>query len=216
LQLKWQAEQKLRHAEEQANDLPRVKLLIEHRRFAKDASGQPLTTVERTGRGEVILELFENEAPETVANFIDLVSRRFYDGTSFHLVLPATLVQGGDPNTKNNDPADDGAGGPGYFIADEFKSPKARHHFRGSVSMVNTGPGTSGSQFFFTLTPQPEMDGHFTVFGRVLQGQDVLDQLTPGRTTRELGHYGRIIPGDLLIRAEVLRKRPHEYKAQKQ
>lgn len=214
LQAKWQEELAIRRAEARADDLPRVRLTIEHRRFARDLAGNPLTAVESTGRGEIVLELFENEAPQTVANFIDLVSRRFYDGTSFHLVLPATSAVGGDPNTKNDDPDDDGKGGPGYAIADESRAKNARRHFRGSISMVKNEAGI-GSQFYLSLAPAPEMDGHFTVFGRILEGQETADRITRGRTTRSLRYFGRIIPGDLLVRAEVLRKRPHEYRAVK-
>jgi cyclophilin family peptidyl-prolyl cis-trans isomerase len=216
MQARWEVEQKLRAAEALANNLPRVRLVIEHRQFGKgkDAAGQSIASIETVGRREeVVLELFEEEAPNTVANFLELVGRKFYDGTSFHLALPATIVAGGDPLTKNNDPSDDGAGGPGYVIADEYKSPAARSHFRGSLSMVNTGPRTAGSQFFLSLAPSPEMNGTFTVFGRVLEGQQAVDRITRGRTTRLLGHYGKIIPGDLLVRAEVIRKRDHEYKA---
>jgi cyclophilin family peptidyl-prolyl cis-trans isomerase len=216
LQVNWEVEQKLRRAEVVADDLPRVRLVIEHRRFAKDASDKPLTTIESTGREEVVVELFENEAPVTVANFIDLVSRKFYDGTSFHLAVPGTMVVGGDPNTRNDDPSDDGAGGPGYVIPDEYQSKGARSHFRGSVSMVKTKPHTAGSQFFFGLSPLPQMNGAYTTFGRVIQGQEAVDRVTRGRTTRDLGHFGKIIPGDLLVRAEVLRKRPHEYRAVKE
>jgi cyclophilin family peptidyl-prolyl cis-trans isomerase len=215
---RWDVEQKLRAADALANNLPRVRLVIEHRQFGKgkDAAGQSIASVESVGpREEVVLELFEDQAPNTVANFLDLVTRKFYDGTSFHLALPATIVAGGDPLTKNSDPSDDGAGGPGYVIADECKSPAARSHFRGSLSMVNTGPRTAGSQFFLSLAPSPEMNGTFTVFGRVIQGQDAVDRITRGRTTRVLGHYGKIIPGDLLVRAEIIRKRDHEYKVLK-
>ena len=82
--------------------------------------------------------------------------------------------------------------------------------------MVKTEPRTAGSQFFFCLEPAPAMDGNFTVFGRILEGQDVADKITRGRTTRMLGSFGRILPGDLLVRAEVMRKRPHEYRAVKE
>jgi cyclophilin family peptidyl-prolyl cis-trans isomerase len=217
LQARWEVEQKLRRAEAVANNLPRVRLVIEHRQFgkSKDAAGKPVTSIESSGREEVLLELFEDQAPNTVANFLELVARKFYDGTSFHLALPATIVAGGDPNTKNNDPSDDGAGGPGYVIPDEFTSPAARSHFRGALSMVNTGPQTAGSQFFLSLAPSPEMHGTFTVFGRIIEGQGAVDRITRGRTTRILGHYGKIIPGDLLVRAEVIRKRDHEYRVVK-
>jgi cyclophilin family peptidyl-prolyl cis-trans isomerase len=214
---RWQVEQKLRRAEQKGDDLPRVRLLIEHRRFARDAKGAPLTTIETTGKGEVIVELFEDQAPAAVANFLTLVTAKTYDGTRFHLAEPAALVAGGDPQSRTGDPADDGTGGPGYFIPDEYELPGARGHFRGSLSLVNNGrPHTSGCQFFLTLVPMHEMDGRFTVFGRVLKGQDVVERITLGRTNPQVGHFGRIIPGDLLVRAEVLRKRRHEYRVIKE
>jgi cyclophilin family peptidyl-prolyl cis-trans isomerase len=214
---RWQAEQKLRRAEEKADDLPRVRLLIEHRRFARSPSGAPLTTVETTGKGEVILELFEDQAPLAVANFLTLVEAKTYDGTRFYLAQPATLVAGGDPQSRTGDPGNDGTGGPGYFITDEYNAPGARGHFRGALSLVNNGvPHTSGCQFFIMLAPMHEMDGRFTVFGRVLKGQDVVDRITLGRTNPQVGQFGRIVPGDLLVRAEVLRKRPHEYRVVKE
>jgi cyclophilin family peptidyl-prolyl cis-trans isomerase len=216
MEARWQAEKRLRAAEQKADDLPRVRLVIEHRRFARDANGSATTRIESTGTGEVILELFEDQAPNTVANFLQLASDKVYDGTRFYRAEGAAIVAGGDPKSKTGDAAGDGSGGPGYVIPDEFQRPEARAHFRGCISMVNTGPGTAGSQFFITLVPMPSMDGHFTVFGRVLQGQDVVDRITRGRTNPEVGFYGRLIPGDLLIRAEVLRKRPHEYKVLKE
>jgi cyclophilin family peptidyl-prolyl cis-trans isomerase len=210
---RWQAEQKQRRAEAKANDLPRVRLIIEHRRFARDARGVALTTVESTGRGEVIVELFEDQAPATVANFLNLVSQNFYDGTRFHAAEPANLVAGGDPNSKGADPLKDGGGGPGYVIPDEFDRADARGHFRGALGMGNNArPGTAGSQFYITFAPNKEMDGHFTVFGRVIEGQEVIDRITLGRTNPRVGRFGNIVPGDLLVRAEIVRKRPHEYK----
>jgi cyclophilin family peptidyl-prolyl cis-trans isomerase/tetratricopeptide (TPR) repeat protein len=212
---RWQREQTFRQAAARADDLPRVRLTIEHRHFARGADGQPLNTVQTAGREQVVVELFEDQAPVTVANFLDLVEKKFYDGTRFHLAEAATLVTGGDPNSRSADPSQDGAGGPGYLIPDEFDLPTARDHFRGSLSMVNTGPQTAGSQFFITLAPRPGMNGHFTVFGRVVEGQAAVDHITPGRTTPEVGRYGKTIPGDLLVRAEVLRKRPHPYRVDK-
>jgi cyclophilin family peptidyl-prolyl cis-trans isomerase len=209
----WQAELKRRAADKQRDDLPRVRFTIEHRRFARGEGGVTLTKVESTGKGEVVLELFEDQAPATVANFLSLVEGKVYDGTRFFAAAPATLVMGGDPKSKEGDPKDDGLNGPGYAIPDEFDRPDARRHFRGSIAMARTGPNTAGSQFFITLSPPgDEMDGHFTVFGRVVQGQEVVDRITLGRTNKQVGLPGRIIPGDLLVRAEVLRKRPHEYK----
>jgi cyclophilin family peptidyl-prolyl cis-trans isomerase len=215
---RWLAEQKLRQAEGRADDLPRVRLVIEHRRFARDDRGVRSDKIETTGRGEVVLELFEDQAPATVANFLSLVADKKYDGTRFHLALAAELVQGGDLRSRTGDPRNDGQGGPGYVIPDEFDRPDARRHFRGSLSMVNHGPHTAGSQFFLALAPNRGKDGVCTVFGRVLKGQDIIDRITRGRTTPEidLGRSIPVIPGDLLVSAEVLRKRRHEYRVIKE
>lgn len=211
----WETELERRRRDQEKGDLPRVRLVIAHRRWKRDAAGNITSDIEVTGDGSVIVELFEDDAPKTVANFIELVEKHFYDGTLFVVAEPPMYVQGGDPNSRNSDPDDDGLGGPGYVIPDEFAVPNARHHFRGSLGMVNTGPGTAGSQFFITLTPNHRFDGHFTVFGRVVEGMDVIDHITPGRTTKRLGHFGSIVPGDLLVRAEVTRKRPHAYEARR-
>ncbi|MBM4068136.1 MAG: peptidylprolyl isomerase [Planctomycetes bacterium] len=208
-------EARLRQADRDRDDLPRVRFTIEHRKFVLD-NGKPTAKIDARPGGEVVVELFEDQAPNTVANFIDLVEKKFYDGTKFCLAEPASLVLGGCPRTKNADPADDGTGGPGYYIADEIKVKNSRKHFRGSLCMANSNrPDTAGSQFYFTLTPQPNMNGIFTVFGRVIKGQDVVDRITPGRTNLEVGPYGRIIPGDVIVRAEVVRKRPHVYSVKK-
>jgi cyclophilin family peptidyl-prolyl cis-trans isomerase len=215
LETLWQAELKLRRQEETADDLPRVKLVIDHRRFVTE-NGKINTKVESSGKGEVILELFEDQAPNTVANFITLVEKKFYDGTKFFLSEPASLAAGGCPMTRNADPADDGTGGPGYCIPDEFGLPNARCHFRGSLSMVNESePDSAGCQFMITLVPQPRMNRLFTVFGRVIQGQEVVDRISQGRTNLEVAPFGRIIPGDVIVRAEVLRKRAHPYRVKK-
>lgn len=208
-------ETRLRQADRDRDDLPRVRFTIEHRKFVLD-NGKPTAKIDASPGGEVVVELFEDQAPNTVANFIDLVEKKFYDGTKFCLAEPASLVLGGCPRTKNADPADDGTGGPDYVIADEFKLKNARKHFRGSLCMANSGrPDSAGSQFYMTLTPQPTMNGLFTVFGRVIKGQDVVDRITTGRTNLDVGPFGRIIPGDALIRAEVIRKRPHAYTVKK-
>jgi peptidyl-prolyl cis-trans isomerase B (cyclophilin B) len=189
LQAQWKTEQKLREAEQKADDLPQVRLMIEHRRF-KMENGKINGKVESTGTEEVVVELFENEAPVTVANFLTLVSQHFYDQTKFYLSFPGQLAAAGCPLTKNADAADDGSGGPGYTIPDEFESPKARRHFRGSLAMANSGPNSAGSRFFITLVPQPRMDGHFTVFGRVIKGQEAVERITQGRTHPEVARVG--------------------------
>lgn len=211
----WRRELALRHNEKERGNLPMVRFTIEHRGFVNGAANQMQdnnqSAGERsTGRGAVEIELFEDQAPLAVANFVNLVEHGFYDGTRFHWAEAGRMVVGGDPNTKGENRARDGMGGPGYSIPDESNSALARGHFRGSISMVQRGP-TAGSQFLITLVPCPEFNGHFTVFGRVVAGQEVIDEVTQGRTNREVGEFGKIIPGDLLVHAEVIRKRPHQY-----
>ncbi|MHC4607330.1 MAG: peptidylprolyl isomerase [Planctomycetota bacterium] len=153
-----------------------------------------------TSRGDIVVELFENEAPNTVANFISLVEQGFYDGTRFHRVLPNFMAQAGCPNSKDNDPLNDGQGDAGYSIADEMPEKTFRRHFRGSLSMANAGPDTNGSQFFITHRSTPWLDGKHTVFGRVVEGLAVVDRLQVA---------------DMLTSAEVLRKRDHSYEPEK-
>ena len=179
---KIEAEVAKRQAEASADDLPRVRL--------------------DTTAGPIIVELFENEAPNTVANFISLVEKGFYDGTPFHRVIPGFMAQGGDPTGT-------GAGGPGHAIACECESPGARKHFRGTLSMAHAGKDTGGSQFFLTFRPTEHLDGKHTVFGRVLAGEDVLPKLV-----RTQDAEGQPVPGvqpDKIQKAEVIRKRDHAY-----
>jgi cyclophilin family peptidyl-prolyl cis-trans isomerase len=211
LQESWTRELAQRQQDQEKGDLPLVRLVIEHRKFVGPTDGSQAESVKSVGRGNVEVELFEDQAPATVSNFIHLVETGFYDGTSFYWAEAGHMVVGGDPNTKNADPSDDGLGGPGYVIPDEFGLPGARSHFRGTISTVQNGPGKSGSQFFVTLVASPEFDGNSTAFGRVIQGQEVLDQITEGRTNREVGQFGKIIPGDRIVHAQVVRKRPHAY-----
>lgn len=182
----WEKEQAIRAKEEKVTGdaaLPRVQF--------------------NTTKGKIVIELFENEAPNTVANFISLVESKSYDGTKFHRVIPTFMAQGGDPLSKDDDPQNDGTGGPGYVIKCECYQPNARMHFRGSLSMAHAGKDTGGSQFFLTHLPtahlNPDADtqrGH-TVFGRVIEGLDVAAAL-------EIG--------DKIESATVVRKRKHEYK----
>ena len=211
LQKSWLQEMAQRKRDQRQGDLPLVRLVVEHRNFVGPADGNAEGSVKVVGRGDVLLELFEDQAPATVSNFVHLVETGFYDGTSFYWAEAGHMVVGGDPNTKNADPADDGLGGAGYRIPDEFNSPNARGHFRGTISMVQNAPGKASSQFFISLVPSPEFDGNTTAFGRVIQGQEVLDQVTEGRTNRNVGEFGKIIPGDRIVHAQVVRKRPHPY-----
>jgi cyclophilin family peptidyl-prolyl cis-trans isomerase len=143
----------------------------------------------KTQRGEIDAELFAADAPKTVENFINLARAGFYDGTTFHRVIPGFMAQAGDPTGT-------GRGGPGYQFGDEF-SPSRRHDSAGVLSMANAGPGTNGSQFFITYGPTPHLDGKHSVFGRVTSGMDVLTSIRerdPGRD-RE--------PGDRIDTIEI-------------
>lgn len=127
------------------------------------------------GMGEIAIELFPGRAPKTVENFKKLIREGFYDGTTFHRVVPGFMIQGGDPNTKDRDPRNDGKGGPGYKIEAEFNDMK---HKRGTVSMARkSSPDTAGSQFFIVVDDSPHLDGQYTAFGRVISGIEVVDQI---------------------------------------
>ena len=125
-----------------------------------------------TAKGEITLELYAQHAPVTVNNFVFLAREGFYDGVTFHRVIGDFMIQGGDPTGT-------GSGGPGYRFGDEFEGNPLRHE-TGVISMANAGPGTNGSQFFITHCPQPHLDGRHTVFGRVVEGQDVVDAVEQG------------------------------------
>ncbi|MGI9443380.1 MAG: peptidylprolyl isomerase, partial [Rubripirellula sp.] len=120
-----------------------------------------------TSKGTIRLELFEEKTPKTVGNFETLCGKEYYDGLTFHRVIPDFMVQGGCPDGT-------GAGGPGYKFEDEFDS-ELRHDAPGVLSMANAGPNTNGSQFFITHVPCPHLDDRHSVFGKVLEGQDVVD-----------------------------------------
>jgi len=124
-----------------------------------------------TSRGPIKVELFADKAPLTVANFVNLVKHGFYDGLIFHRVIADFMIQGGCPKGQ-------GTGGPGYKFEDEAKG-GARHEV-GSLSMANAGPNTNGSQFFITHIKTDWLDGKHTVFGKVLEGQDVVDSVKQG------------------------------------
>ncbi len=142
-----------------------------------------------TERGDIVCELFAADAPLTVENFVNLSRSGFYNGTTFHRVIPGFMAQGGDPTGT-------GSGGPGYQFGDEF-SANRRHDGPGVLSMANAGPRTNGSQFFITFGPTPHLDGKHSVFGKVTEGLDVLGNLRerdPGRDPA---------PGDRIERIEI-------------
>lgn len=142
---------------------------------------EPLYATLKTSMGVIVVQLFEDKAPKTVENFVGLatgskewtdprtgqkVKQPLYNGTIFHRVIPGFMIQGGDPLGR-------GTGGPGYRFADEF-NPALRHNKAGILSMANAGPNTNGSQFFITLAPTPHLDNRHSVFGEVVQGQEVV------------------------------------------
>lgn len=179
----WKKEQEIRAKEAAADDLPRVRLTTDH--------------------GEIVIELFENEAPQTVANFISLVKKGYYDGLTFHRVLENFMAQGGDP-------VGDGTGGPGYQIFCECYKPNFRRHFSGTLSMAHAGRDTGGSQFFITFRPTPNLDGKHTAFGRVIEGMDVVTDIQ----RRDPEALNAPKP-EKIIKMEVIRDRGHDYQPTK-
>ena len=142
-----------------------------------------------TNMGEFEIELFEDKTPITTKNFIDLAQEGFYDGVIFHRIIDGFMIQGGEPTGT-------GMGGPGYTIEDEF-TPELTHESEGILSMANTGrPHTGGSQFFITLAATPWLDGHHTVFGKVIKGMEVV---------REIGHV-KTGPQDRPVHDVVINK----------
>jgi cyclophilin family peptidyl-prolyl cis-trans isomerase len=122
-----------------------------------------------TSEGTIQAEIFEDKVPRTAGNFLELARKGFYNGTTFHRVIPGFMIQGGDPSG-------DGTGGPGYTIPDEFH-PSLQHAGPGILSMANAGPNTGGSQFFITLAATPWLDRKHAIFGRVVSGQDVVEKI---------------------------------------
>ena len=175
----WETEKSIRAKEAEANDLPQVKI--------------------ETNKGTIVIELFENEAPQTVGNFVSLVEKGFYNRLTFHRVLGGFMAQGGDP-------VGDGSGGPGYEIYCECHKPEYRRHFRGTLSMAHAGKDTGGSQFFITFRPTTHLNGRHTAFGRVIAGMDVLPKLQ----RRDPQAFNLPEP-DKIVKAEVIRKRDHKY-----
>ena len=139
--------------------------------WGEAAGTKSLKAVIEMDAGKITIELYEKDAPGTVANFVKLAKRGFYDGLTFHRVEPGFVVQGGDPNG-------DGTGGPGYQIKGEFNS---RKHVKGTVAMARSAsPDSAWSQFYITLAPQPFLDNKYSVFGQVLEGMDVVMKIKRG------------------------------------
>ena len=133
--------------------------------------GKQYRAVLETSKGRIVVELYPDEAPMTVNSFAYLLRHHYYDGIKFHRVIDGFMAQTGDPTGT-------GMGGPGYKFEDEFAGNHHRHSGKGVLSMANAGPGTNGSQFFITFTATPHLDNRHTVFGKVVEGLDVLDRIT--------------------------------------
>ena len=147
-----------------------------------------------TNQGTFEVELFEDKAPITVKNFIDLAEKGFYDGLIFHRVIDGFMIQGGDPNGT-------GTGGPGYTIPDEFGE-GLKHDSEGVLSMANAGPNTGGSQFFITLAPTPWLDGHHAIFGKVVKGMDVVRAIGKVDTDFQDKPLSKVVMEKVTIRRE--------------
>jgi peptidyl-prolyl cis-trans isomerase B (cyclophilin B) len=161
-----------------------------------------LTAIFTTDRGLIRVKLFADIAPLTVANFVNLIQRGFYNDLKFHRVIPNFMIQGGCPNGVGN-------GGPGYRFEDEC-SPKARHDKPGMLSMANAGPGTNGSQFFITHEPTTWLDGKHTVFGEVVDSTDqaVVDAIRQGDVIQSV-----VIEGDATVLLNSQAERVNQWNA---
>ena len=177
--------------------------------MAQITTGNPVIRI-MTSKGDMLAELYEDECPNTVANMITLAEDGFYRDMTFHRVINGFMAQGGCPFSKKQNAmaGTPGTGDPGYRFADEF-SPKLRHTGRGILSMANSGPNTNGSQFFITFVETPWLDGHHAVFGKIIEGLDVLDKIEAvgtqsGRTTETVN-----------FNIEVVSKRDHAYEVKR-
>jgi len=165
-----------------------------------EESMKDIRIIVKTDKGDIEGVLYPSKAPVTVANFLNLAKRGYYDGLKFHRVIPDFMIQGGDPTGT-------GSGGPGYRFEDEC-TPELKHDKPGIFSMANAGPGTNGSQFFVTHVPTPWLDGKHTVFGSVTKGQDIVNAVAAGDKIKSIEILD---PTDDLFKAQS--KRLEEWNA---
>ena len=165
-----------------------------------EESMKDIRIIVKTDKGDIEGVLYPSKAPVTVANFLNLAKRGYYDGLKFHRVIPDFMIQGGDPTGT-------GSGGPGYRFEDEC-TPELKHDKPGIFSMANAGPGTNGSQFFITHVPTPWLDGKHTVFGSVTKGQDIVNAVAAGDKIKSIEILD---PTDDLFKAQS--KRLEEWNA---
>ncbi len=160
--------------------------------FTINPAKQYIATI-HTGKGDIIIQLFPDKAPLAVNSFVFLAQNNWFNGVTFHSVIPGFVAQAGDPSGT-------GRGGPGYFFKNEISDLK--YDKPGVVGMANSGPDTNGSQFFITFAPQPKIDGAYTIFGQVIQGMNVLESLTPRDPSKTAG----LPPGDKIINVTIEEK----------
>jgi len=171
LETKEQANKNIQNSMDQENN--KINAALDE--GATDYTQKYTAAVLETNLGKIKVKLYGAESPKTVNNFLLLADQKFYDGTKFHRVIKDFMIQGGDPNSKDDDWSNDGIGGPGYKFADEFNAHKL---VRGSLAMANSGPDTNGSQFFIVTAPAtPWLDGKHTNFGEVVDGMDIVDKI---------------------------------------
>lgn len=183
------------------------KEVIEMNGQAVEQTKNPVIRI-ATSKGDMIVELFEDEVPNTVANIITLAEQGFYKGMSFHRIINGFMAQGGCPNSKRDASGMPGTGGPGYRFNDEFAA-SLKHNKRGVLSMANSGPNTNGSQFFICFIPTPHLDNRHAVFGQVTQGLEVLDKL------EAIGTQSGKPQENVTFNIEVVSKRDHNYEVKK-
>lgn len=157
--------------------------------------GEALKVKMETNKGTMVIELTADKTPLTAANFVNLIQRGYYDGLKFHRVIANFMIQGGDP-------LGNGTGGPGYKFKDEF-DPALKHSGPGILSMANAGPGTNGSQFFITHSAQPHLDNKHSVFGKVIEGQDVVNKIQTGDVMTKVTVIGDTGPLLDSVKAQV-------------
>jgi len=156
-----------------------------------DVDATYLVRVEMESGGEFVIELFPKSAPQTVNSFVFLSKEGWFDGVSFHRVMPGFVAQTGDPSGT-------GMGGPGYTIPNEI-DPALSHNQPGMVAMANSGPDTNGSQWYITYSDASRLDGSYTIFGRVVEGMDVVEAITP----RDTSQTPNLPPGDIILKVTI-------------
>jgi len=167
-----------------AQSSPTIQGIAKLSDFPDGQDGANVEAVIKTDKGNIVLTFFPDVAPVTTASFIHLSRTGFYNGTTFHRVVPDFVIQGGDPLSKNPNDPNVGTGGPGYSLPADFNS---RPHLAGTLAMARSqSPTSGGSQFYICLAAQPSLDGQYTVFGQVASGMDVVNQIKQGDVIREI------------------------------